>query len=196
LGNPGTTTEFWMNNIDGFLDQATTYYGCGLITRMTVELGEGEFVLTHNSCNDCCYGATASEGLAAAVQYQTNMRVIINKIYAYAPHVHLVLLVPCDPSNGEGIWVPTSVFLAFRQAIYNLQKANPSIRVADIYTLMLGHPEYYAIDNTIHPNNLAHSNVDLVQAMRNFRATTRFHPNDLGQSMIAAAIEAQFANWP
>jgi len=105
--------------------------------------------------------------------YQKIMNIIIGKIYETCPNVNLVVLSLPDLTCGRGIF-PPAVYEAYRQRLYDLKSQYPKMRIADIYTALKGHPEWFRGNN----ENAAN------------------HPNDLGQVVIAKCILAQFANWP
>jgi lysophospholipase L1-like esterase len=123
-------------------------------------------------CHDCCKGATLSEGVSYSYVYQKNMSELIGDIYAIDPGIRLVALTTPDSTAGKGTFAPTAVYRAYRQRLYELQGKYPTMRIADIFTAMSGHIEYF--QPTGDPN----------------------HPNDRGQSIIARTVLVQFANWP
>jgi hypothetical protein len=130
------------------------------------------FIPNSPDCPDCCEGATPSQAVSYSYAYKKCMSKAIGEIYAANPGVKLVVDTIPDPYNGTGKFTPTSFYQEYRKRLYELRPKYPQMRIADLFTVMYGHPEYFK--PTADPR----------------------HPNDLGQKIVARAILEKFANWP
>jgi hypothetical protein len=184
--NPGSAPEFWPDEIPGHLNR---------FLKKDIPIGYVVFE-TGPYCNFNEYNInhldeylkgefsqdfsqTSEEKIINEIYkpdpngYQKTMNIIIGKIYETCPNVNLVVLSLPDLTCGRGVF-PPAVYEVYRQRLYELKSKYPQMRIADIYTAMKGHPEWF----------------------RSHQEPAENHPNDLGQVVIAKCILAQFANWP
>jgi lysophospholipase L1-like esterase len=94
-----------------------------------------------------------------SMQYKAALQAMINEILKLNPTCKLVLCTNFDQNNGGmGSMAPypcPGLIKEFNKRIFELGKEN-KLTVADLYTVMMGHPEYYVPTDT-HPNNAGHA---------------------------------------
>lgn len=138
--------------------------------------GPKEFRVAYHpvDCEDCCKGATLSQGVSLSYVFQKDFSQAVSEIYTADPDVNLVVTTAADFAGKPGTITPEGVFDAYAQRLYELQAKYPKMRIANIDQAMYGHPEYFC-------------------PLGDPEYT---HPNDLGQAIMSLIILEQFANWP
>ncbi len=131
------------------------------------------FYVNRGGAEDCCKGASISEGVSFSYIYKKYMDKAIGKIYVKFPNVHLVVVGVTDTSGGAGHYAPPEVYEAYNERLFELKNKYPQMRIADVYKATKGHSEYF------------HHDWD-----------NKDHPNDIGHSIYAKQILDQLANWP
>jgi hypothetical protein len=170
-GIPGSEPSDWANNISSHLENFTKKDGLP-IAYVMFQTGSSCFFNVNNG-DDRCKDASLSQGVTASYVFQKELDKIIGQIYAANPYVHLVMLDIPDSSGGAGHYAPPEVYEAYRQRLFELKSKYPRMRIADIYTAMKGHAEWFRHE---------HDDKD--------------HPNNLGQVVIANCILKEFSYWP
>jgi len=165
-GEGGINSADYLKRLDSELSKVKAQHG-GPMTRATVLLGINDLFESR--------GVTLEKGIANSKIYQSNLRKIIEGILKLSPNCAIVLCTVPDPHNdGQGPFldfVPQGVFEAYRQRVLELGPEK-HCRVADLYTVMMGHPEYY------------------------FCPISWMHTGALGQYIMAQTIGAQFSSNP
>lgn len=172
-GCPGAMTDGWVTAVPEELNrfEKKDQLPLGYVMFQT---GPGcFFAVNQDACPDCCKGASLSQGVSYSYAYQKNMDKIISEIYSVNPNVNLLVLGIPDTSGGAGHFAQPETYEAYRQRLFELKDKYPKMRIADLYTVMKGHSEYFQ-----------HAGDD------------KDHPNDMGQAIIAKTILDQFSYWP
>lgn len=187
--NPGSPPEFWIDEMPQHLNTLSKKNGLPIGYVVFVTGSTCSFNLFNlDHLGDSDKNASLSENISQKNKdllineiyaphpddYKKVMDKIIGEIYAVNPNVNLVILDIADRSGGTGKWAPPAVYESYRQRLYDLKSKYPKMRIADIYTAMKGHPEWF----------------------KSHYAQAQDHPNDLGYAAITKCILAQFANWP
>lgn len=95
----------------------------------------------------------------ASMQYKAELQTMITAILKLNPSCQLVLCTNFDQNNaGKGSMAPypcPGLIKEFNKRIFELGDEN-HLPIADLYTVMMGHPEYYVPTDT-HPNTDGHA---------------------------------------
>jgi lysophospholipase L1-like esterase len=167
-GEGGSTTQSYVTYLPIDLTKLAAAHTEPL-ARATLLIGMNDLVTIYEGCHSCTYSATYSQGVSASFSYKSEIQTQIDAILKFNPNCNLVLCTIPDPSNdGKGTYGPFNppgLIKEFNKRIGELGSAN-HLPVADLYTVMMGHPEWFG-------------NGDV-------------HPNNDGHAVIASVIEAQF----
>lgn len=113
------------------------------------------------ACIVCDHPPTLQQGMDCAAVYKKKLQSCVDAILKFNPHCDLVLCTIPDPNDGgKGVGVckpikPIGILDEFNKSIREVAALN-KVKVADVYTAFMGHPEYF-VGGDVHPNNLGHS---------------------------------------
>ncbi len=97
--------------------------------------------------------------IKASLAYKARLQAVIGEILKLNPSCQLVLCTNFDQNNGGMGTMPAypcpGLVKEFNKRIFELGQEN-HLPVADLYTVLMGHPEYYIPTDT-HPNNQGHA---------------------------------------
>jgi lysophospholipase L1-like esterase len=157
-GEGGTTTQSYVTYLPLDLSKLAAAHPEPL-ARATLLIGLNDLVTIYEGCHSCTYSATYSQGVSASFSYKSEVQTQIDTILKFNPHCDLVLCTIPDPSNdGKGTYGPFNppgLIKEFNKRIWELGGAN-HLPVADLYTAMIGHPEWFG-NGDVHPNNDGHA---------------------------------------
>jgi hypothetical protein len=172
FGALGVDTQNYSAEIGVYIDSVGALNE-GSCTRATIEIGLANLAEPPSYCDSCVNGASDAAAYTASFIFKMEIRTMILRIRAIYPGCDIVVCTIWDPNNnGLGPYTYIAdqyVFQQFNARIVELSHYD-NFKVADTYTNMMGHPEYYGTpcDN--------------------------LHPTLPGYALIASLVEAQFAN--
>ena len=157
-GEGGSTTQSYVTYLPLDLTKLATAHTEPL-ARATLLIGMNDLVTIYEGCHSCTYSATYSQGVSASFSYKSEVQTQIDAILKFNPNCNLVLCTIPDPSNdGKGTYGPFNppgLIKEFNKRIWELGDTN-KLPVADLYTTMMGHPEWYG-NGDVHPTNDGHA---------------------------------------
>ncbi len=156
-GQGGGTIDSVKGSLQTDLDKVTQAHK-GPMERAVLNVGIGD-LQSSCACIVCDHPPTLEQGMACAAAYKSKLQTCVEAILKFNPHCDLVLCTIPDPNNGgKGICLPmkpAGILQEFNKSIREVAAAN-NVKVADVYTAFMGHPEYF-VNGDVHPNNLGHS---------------------------------------
>jgi len=162
-GVGGSTTQSYVTYLPPFLEKIAQS-NQGPLARATLLIGINDLTTIYEGCLSCTYSATYNEGVTASFAYKSEVQTIITNILKFSPSCKVVLCTIPDPNNdGKGThdpFKPLGLIKEFNKRIFELGESN-KLPVADIYTALIGHPEWF-VQNDVHPNEAGHAVIALV----------------------------------
>jgi lysophospholipase L1-like esterase len=156
-GEGGSTTQSYVTYLPIYLTRLAAAHHEPL-ARATLLIGMNDLVVIYEGCDSCTYSATYQQGVTASFHYKSEIQSQIDTIMKFNPNCNLVLCTIPDPSNnGKGTYGPFNppgLIKEFNKRIWELGDHN-KLPVADLYTTMMGHPEWYG-NGDVHPNTQGH----------------------------------------
>jgi lysophospholipase L1-like esterase len=155
FGWPGQTSGNYLSGVPDMMKKIARL-SSGPLKRATVFIGLSDVVGAEPK-------ASPSQVEDYSFGFKRTVQKIIDSILGPYPTCRLVICTLPDANNGgkgprDG-YLPPQILGEFNKRILELATEN-KLQVADLYSALMGHTEYYLKDG--HPNNLGHAKMALV----------------------------------